>query len=101
MSGITFASIAVVCAGIVVACYYLENKKRESLKDETDAEAGYNLLMRRVMLCNDTLSYWELDMDIEVYEIKYQKLIPYGVLFQYVGRLKRKMKTKEYLKILQ
>lgn len=101
MSGITFASIAVVCAGIVVACYYLENKKRESLKDETDAEAGYNLLMRRVMLCNDTLSYWELDMDIEVYERKYQKLIPYGILFQYIGRLKIKMKDKSHLNILQ
>jgi len=101
MSGITFASIAVVCAGIVVACYYLENKKREALQEETNAEIGYHILIRRIIRCADTLSYWELDMDIEVYEIKYQKLIPYGVLFQYVGRLKRKMKTKEYLKILQ
>lgn len=101
MSGITFASIAVVCAGIVVACYYLENRKRESLKAETDAEGDYNELMKRIKKCNDTFSYWELDMDITQYEIKYQKLIPYGVLFQYVGRLKRKMKTKEYLKILQ
>jgi len=101
MSGITFAAALVVCSGIIVACFYLENRKRDALKEETDAEADYNNLMRRAMMCNDTFSYWELDMDIEVYEIKYQKLIPYGVLFQYVGRLKRKMKTKEYLKILQ
>lgn len=101
MSGITFASIAVFFAGIVVACYYLENRKRESLKDETDAESEYNKLMRRLMLCNDPVTYWEIDVDINIYEIKYQKLIPYGLLFQYIGRLQTKMKKKSYLKILQ
>lgn len=101
MSGITFASIAVFCAGIVVACYYLENSKRESLKDETDAESEYNELMKRIRKCTDTFSYWELDLDITYYEMKYEKLIPYWVIFQYIGRLKREMKKKSYLKILQ
>lgn len=101
MSGITFASIAVLCAGTIVACYYLESRRRRVLQLETEAEAEYNILMKSILMCNDTFTYWDIDLDIELYERKFQKAIPPGILFQYVGRLRQVMKSKSHLRILQ
>ena len=101
MSGITFASIAVLCATTIVACYCWESRRRRVLQLETEAESEYNILMKQLLLCNDAITYWEIDTDIVVYERKFQKSIPPGILFQYVGRLRQKMKSKSYLNILQ
>jgi len=101
MSGITFASIAVLCAGIIIGCYHLENRKRKILQLETEADGEYNDIMKRLILCQDPITYWEIDTDIVVYERNFQKSIPPGILFQYVGRLRQKMKSKSYLNILQ
>lgn len=100
MQNISFALLIGACAGIVVLCWWHEQRQRDLLTYESDAEGEYNELMRRVKACEDSFTYWELMTDIKHYENKYRDLIGVGLLFQYTGRLSRKMKDKDYLRML-
>lgn len=101
MKLIHFVLSVVPCAAIIIWAYLREQRTREKLTDEENCNRDFNILKLKIGSCDDTLSYWECDVEVQAFEEKYEQKVGYGFLFQYTQQLADLMKEKSYLNILQ